>query len=252
MSHPLIHSFLNLHIIRRIPRKAAQRGTKAGGISEGTRHVATQEKRDAEFNDAKTDLDENALLAQPCQPALDKAVEKMIPLQLPLAAFRNMETGQDDGRKRQITGQEEPFRVKPEKKGRGNKQGLDDIDDEDGLGMIEPEAYQLVVEMVLVGRKERPPLRNPLRHHRKRVEHRKTQDHERQKGTQGGLALGKRQRQADGRKTEKLAARVSHEKLGRIGVVPQETEYGAGKGQGKEAQRKVFLKIGKVRQASRS
>ena len=96
-----------------------------------------------------------------------------------------METGQDERRKRQITGQEKPFRVKPEKKGRGNKQGLDDIDDEDGLGMIKPEAYQLVVKMVLVGRKERPPLRDPLRHDRKRVEHRKTQDHERQKGAQG-------------------------------------------------------------------
>ena len=105
-----------------------------------------------------------------------------------------METGQDECRKRQITGQEEPFRVKPEKEGRGNKQGLDDIDDEDGLAVIETEAYQLVVEMVLVGRKERPPLREPLRHDRKRVKHRKTQDHERQKGAQGALPLGKRQR----------------------------------------------------------
>src|SRR5208283_3648538 len=103
-------------------------------------------------------LDENALLAHSCQSAFDKAVEKMIPSYLPLAAFRNMETGQDECRKRQITGKEEPFRGKPEKKGRGDKQGLDDIDDEDGLGMIQAEAYQLVVEMVLVGRKERPPL----------------------------------------------------------------------------------------------
>jgi hypothetical protein len=103
-----------------------------------------------------------------------------------------------------------------------------------GLGMIEPETYQLVVEMVLIGRKERPPLRDPLRHDRKRVKHRKTQDHKRQKGAQRGMALGERQRQADGRETEELAARISHEQLGRVRIVPQETEYGAGEGEGEE------------------
>ena len=98
--------------------------------------------------------------------------------------------------------------------------------------MIEAELQQLMMNVVLVGAEGGAPFDDALNHDAQRVEQRQREQQDRRGCADGGVArLRRTQAQHAHRKSEQLAARITHEDAGGERIEAQEPEDGPGEGQ---------------------
>src|SRR5512143_883509 len=100
-----------------------------------------------------------------------------------------------------------------------------------------------MMEMVLIRRKRRPPLSDPLHNDHKGVKNGEPEDDERNNGAQRGSTLGDFEGKHDRRETEELAAGIPHEEHSGVRVEAEKPEYGPRKREAQEQHGSVSLQV---------